>query len=200
MTEQGNRPPVELADYWQKRYEHGQTGWDIGEPEAPLLQLFHDGRLPVGKMLVPGCGNGWEVTAFAALGFDVTGIDFAEAPLQALRARANAEGLSPTLLQADIFDLPADLNGQFDVVLELACFCAIPPEQRDAYAAVIDRLLKPGGMVVGLFFTNPDKVGGPPFTATVEELQRRFAPYFASMEWAFFGEEHETLGILRKAN
>jgi SAM-dependent methyltransferase len=199
MTQQSNRPPVESADYWQKRYEQGQTGWDTGEPEAPLLQLFHDGRLPIGKMLVPGCGNGWEVTAFAALGFDVTGLDFAAAPLEALRARANAEGLSPTLLQADMFALPDDLDGQFDVVLELACYCAIAPEQRDAYAAVVHRLLKPGGMLVGLFFASPGKVGGPPFTTTVEELEQRFSPYFESMAWTPRPEDDELLGILQKA-
>jgi SAM-dependent methyltransferase len=199
MTQQNNRPPVESADYWQKRYEQGQTGWDSGAPEAPLLQLFHDGHLPVGKMLVPGCGNGWEVTAFAALGFDVTGLDFAAEPLANLRARAAAEGLSPTLVQADLFDLPADLDGQFDVVLELACYCAIAPEQREAYAAVVDRLLKPGGRLVGLFYANPGKVGGPPFTATVEELEQRFAPYFAEMAWTPWPEDLEVLGILRKA-
>jgi SAM-dependent methyltransferase len=199
MSQQSDRPPVESADYWQKRYENGQTGWDSGEPEGPLLQLFHDGRLPKGKMLIPGCGNGWEVTAFAALGFDVTGLDFARAPLANLRARAEAEGLSPTLLQADLFDLPADLDGQFDVVLELACYCAIAPEQRDAYAAVVNRLLKPGGLLVGLFYCNPGKVGGPPFTATVEELEQRFAPYVDAMEWTPRPEDGELLGILKKA-
>ncbi|MBC7544296.1 MAG: methyltransferase domain-containing protein [Candidatus Sericytochromatia bacterium] len=182
MTSQGNRPPVEAANYWQQRYEKGDTGWDSGAPEGPLLQAFHDGHLPVGKMVVPGCGTGWEVTAFAALGFDVTGIDFAAAPLQALQARASAEGLAPTLLQADIFALPDTLNGQFDSVLELACYCAIAPEQRDAYVTVVDRLLKPDGMLVGMFYTNPNKVGGPPFKATVEEIQMRFAPVFATVD------------------
>lgn len=198
MSATPDRPPVESADYWQQRYENGHTGWDTGEPEAPLVQLFHDGVLTKGRMLVPGCGNGWEVTAFAALGFEVTGLDFAAAPLENLRQRAEAAGLSPTLLQADLFDLPAAMDGLFDVVLELACFCAIAPEQRDAYAATVHRLLKPGGQLVGLFYTPPGKVGGPPFTSTRDELEQRFAPYFPSMAWTPRAAD-EMLGILTKA-
>ena len=190
--------PVDTASYWQRRYEQGTDGWDDGGPEPSLMQLFHDGRLPVGSMVVPGCGRGWEVTAFEALGFSVTGIDFAAAPLDALRARARAEGLAPTVLQADIFALPDQLKGQFDVALELACFCAILPEQREAYVAVLDWLLKPGGTLAGGFFTRPDKVGGPPFTVTADALHAYLAPSFDSIELIPLDDGASMIGLAHK--
>src|SRR4051794_27128009 len=95
------RPPVETAAYWQGRYDNGKTGWDRGSASEPFLTLHREGTLSSGRMIVPGCGNGWEVTAFAALGYDVTGIDFAVAPIAAIQARAAAEGVTVTVRQAD---------------------------------------------------------------------------------------------------
>lgn len=194
-----HHPNVDTADYWQRRYERGETGWDIGQAEEALLDLHRSGELPIGRMLVPGCGYGWEVTAFAKMGFDVTGLDFAAAPLEAIRARAEAEGVSPTLVQADLFALPETWDGQFDAVLERACFCAIDPARRDEYVQVVHRLLKPGGKLVGLFYVPEQDRGGPPFAATEAELHQRFAGLFTDIRFTPIDHLFSRLGILTKA-
>lgn len=192
-------PSVDTADYWQRRYERGETGWDIGRAEDALLDLHHSGELPAGRMLVPGCGYGWEVTAFARLGFDVTGLDFAAAPLAAIRERAEAEGVAPTLVPADLFALPATWDGQFDVILERACFCAIDPARRDEYVAVVHRLLKPGGKLVGLFYVPEREQPGPPFPASEAELRQRFAGRFTDIRFTPIDHLFSRLGVLIKA-
>lgn len=75
---------------------------------------FADG--PVKRVFEPGCGSGRLVTAMAAGGFDVTGIDLNVPSLNYLRRKLKRRGLSATLTQADFTNL--DLPGTFD-----AAFC-----------------------------------------------------------------------------
>ena len=64
-----------------------------------------------------------------------------------------------TVLREDFFDLPDELHGQFDYVLEYTCFCAISPERRFEYDRVIWQLLKPKGKLLGLFFPLDKDIG-----------------------------------------
>jgi hypothetical protein len=45
---------------WQERYESGRTGWDRGGQSPALVRWLEDGVL-TGRVLVPGCGRGYEV-------------------------------------------------------------------------------------------------------------------------------------------
>lgn len=193
------RPEVERPEYWQRRYEQAETGWDIGRAEPSLLALHDQGEIRPGRLLIPACGYGWEATAFAALGYDVTAFDFAETPIAAVQARASEEGVSLTAIQADLFALPGEWDGGFDIVMERACYCAIAPERRDDYVRIVHRLLKPGGKLVGLFYV-PDKTGGgPPFPATEAELQARFSGFFTDVRLSAVDHFFGRLGVMTKA-
>lgn len=54
-------------------------------------------------------------------------------------------------------------------VVEHTCFCAIDPSQRDHYRSTVDRLLEPGGWLLGVFFCH-DRPGGPPYGSDAEQL------------------------------
>ena len=131
-----------------------------------------------GHVLVPGCGRGHDVRAIAAAGADeVIGLDLAPS------AFAGAETLPNTrFVLGDLFALPADFTATFDAVFEHTCFCAIPRERRDDYVQAVAKALKPGGLLLALFYLtprdNPDPTLGPPFNASLEELDARFAEHF----------------------
>jgi cyclopropane fatty-acyl-phospholipid synthase-like methyltransferase len=70
---------------------------------------------------------------------------------------------------------------EFDWLFEHTCFCAILPEQRDAYVAAVRRWLRPHGNFLAVNYIIPD-TDGPPFGTTREELVARFSPHFELIE------------------
>jgi SAM-dependent methyltransferase len=179
MSDSPNLPhPILGADFWEGRYQSGTTRWDIGQPAPPLISLLQSDQAPKpGRLIALGCGRGHDALWFAANGFEVVGIDFAPSAIATCKDAAAASGLPATFRQQDMFEL-ADLAGQFDYVLEHTCFCAIAPEQRQAYVQVVNSLLRPGGEFIGLFWAH-QRPGGPPYGASLTEIRDLFRPYFA---------------------
>src|SRR5947208_14149639 len=65
-------------DFWTSRYAAGKMPWAFaGVPAA--LKSFLARSCASGKVLIPGCGSGYEVQAFHAAGYEVTAIDFSPA-------------------------------------------------------------------------------------------------------------------------
>jgi methyl halide transferase len=191
------------AEYWHQRYQQGSTGWDLGAPAPPFINLLASSAAPTpGKIAVLGAGRGHEALLFAAHRFEAIGFDFAPAAVAAATEAAKLRGLKVDFHQRDIFGLLPEFSGSFDYVLEHTCFCAINPIQRPEYVQLVHSLLKPGGQLLALFFTH-SRTGGPPFGSTPTEIRRLFADGFEilSLEPAMdsiesrCGEEH--LGILK---
>ena len=107
------------------------------------------------------------------------------------------------MLHEDFFCLDDSHDGIYDLVLEQTFFCAIAPRQRKDYIQKVSRVLKPEGMLVGLFY-NPNKEGGPPYNTTCEDIKIHFSKYFKikQLEKTLLSVEHrknkEWLGILTK--
>jgi SAM-dependent methyltransferase len=161
--------PVNVPGYWEEIYQAGRAGWDLGKPTAIFQRLLASGELAPGRLLVVGAGRGHDAREFARHGFEVTAVDFASEAVQAMAAMAEAEA-PVEVVQADIFDLPADWAGRFDTLLEYTCFCAIDPARRGEYVDVAARVLRPGGTYAGLFFPLDGSAGGPPFAVTEAEV------------------------------
>ncbi len=193
--------------HWDALYRQGDTGWDLGAAAPPFVDLLAAADAPPpGRLIALGSGRGHDALLWAAHGFDVLGVDFAPAATAAATAAAAAQGLTERarFLQADIFALPAAYREAFDVVLEHTCMCALDPRLLDEYAALVTRLLRPGGTYVALFFSH-GRPGGPPYTTDEAAIHRLFAPRLAIKHLApaqhsapaFAGKEW--LGIMRKA-
>ncbi|MDE2502225.1 MAG: thiopurine S-methyltransferase, partial [Burkholderiales bacterium] len=56
------------SDFWQQRFEAGQTPWDRGGASAQLMAWLDAGALAPCRIAVPGCGAGWEVAELARRG------------------------------------------------------------------------------------------------------------------------------------
>ncbi len=167
------------STHWNQCYAEANTPWDKGLPSPALVQALQ--KHPVkGRVLAPGCGAGHDAAFVASLGCDVTGLDIA--PLAIERAKAaHPELPEQTWLLGSLFDLPATHAGQFDAVVEHTCLCALHPRQRKDYRDAVHALLKPGGLLIGVWFINPELdpgETGPPFPLPVEELDALFAEGF----------------------
>jgi hypothetical protein len=71
----------------------------------------------------------------------------------------------------DVFTLGETDAGRFELAIEHTCFCAIDPSRRGAWAASVYGALRPGGMLLGVFYAH-GRPGGPPFTTGRDELPR----------------------------
>lgn len=154
---------------WNARHAAGDTPWDMGQPSPPLLAFLNEGILPAGRrVLVPGCGRGFEVALLAHAGYAAVGVDLAPAAIAAARAvvgeRAGAE-----LLCLDFFaSVEALMERRFDWVFDQTFFCAIPPVFRLDYARVLAAILRPGGEVWALSMRT-DTTEGPPYDSLPED-------------------------------
>ena len=87
-------------DFWDTRFRGGVTPWDAaGVP--PHLSKWIENRTPC-RVLIPGCGSGYEVRLFAAHGHDVLAIDFSDAAVEAARKELG-EPLARLVAQQDFF-------------------------------------------------------------------------------------------------
>lgn len=163
-------------DFWDQRYAAGRTPWDAGRVPPALARHLaaHPGRGE--RALIPGCGSGYEVAAFAAAGYEVTAIDFS--PVAVARARAQVgAGLAGRIVEGDFFT--TTFAAPFDVIYERTFFCALPPHLWRQVATRLTALVNPGGRLVG-FFVFGAKEDGPPFgfapIEPVELFYRDFQP------------------------
>jgi hypothetical protein len=73
---------------------------------------------------------------------------------------------------ADLLDLPDDLVGAFDLVVEIFTVQALARSLRDRAVAGVRRLLAPGGMALVVQFEDwPGRPEGPPWLLTREEME-----------------------------
>lgn len=196
------RNGYEHAD-WQKHYDEDDLAWDLGEVAHPFVRLWEDKVLTPGTLIVPGCGQGHEVIYFAERGFQVTGVDYSPGAVKLLCDSMNRRSLSGQVLHRDFFELEAAHDQIYDAMLEQTFFCAIHPDQRSAYVETVSRILKPGGLLFGLFYETGEE-GGPPFNTTEADIQNHFAAAFdiERLEKCSFSSEKrkdkEWLAIMRK--
>ena len=191
------------AAYWEARYEHNDTPWDKGCPHPALQSWLGSQDLGNrGAAVVPGCGAGADVRALASVFPSVTGLDISESAVR--RAGSFPRVGGETYCVADILSPPEYLVGSFDFVLEHTCFCALPPEQRRAYVAGVQSLLKADGVLLAIFYCDPDHEDSPPFGISPGEIDVLFPPAFVLMDsWVptetFPGREgREQIRLYRK--
>lgn len=167
---------------WEEKYQKGEVFWDKGGPSPPMKQYLE--RHPVrGRALVPGCGRGHEVALAVDHGLDATGLDIA--PTGVAAARALYPKLAERFIAGDLFDPPPEMRGAFDLVLEHTCMSGLHPTLRADYRRGIDLTLRRGGLLIGVWFIEPDLepgYEGPPFPFSVPDLTALFAQGYEIME------------------
>lgn len=184
---------------WDQAYQENFTPWDKGRPSPPLVAWFSRNKI-AGRVLVPGCGAGHDVAHLRSLGIDATGLDIAPTAIE--RAKTCHPQHADHFVLGDLFTF----RGGYDAVVEHTCLCALPPELRPNYRDAVASLLEPGGLLVGVFYINPDLdpgETGPPFGISPDELSVLFGGRFETIssqvpDAAFPGREgRELLRVMK---
>jgi len=163
-------------EFWETRYKEGCTPWDLGGVPRDLAKFLKE-KPAEGRVLIPGCGSAYEVSAFHEAGFQVTAIDFSEAAVG--RAREKLGPLKELAVQGDFFKHDFGPEG-FDLIYERAFLCSLPRELWAVYVDRVHTLLRPAGQLIGMFFFNEDP-SGPPYGLRKGEQESLFAGRFSQV-------------------
>lgn len=165
-------------EFWEKRFAAGDTPWDRGEANPQLGVWLAAGALKPCRILVPGCGSGYEAVALAAAGFEVTALDYAPVAIERTRRQLETAGLKATLIEADALSWQPERA--FDTIYEQTCLCALYPDQWRAYADQVHRWLVPSGHLFALFVQMPrpgaaqGAIEGPPYHCDIHGMRALF--------------------------
>lgn len=173
-----NERPQDLRfhsqNFWNTRWQQGETGWDIGYPAPAIQEYIRQYRNKNAPVLIPGCGNAYEAEYLLNQGFkNIKLIDIAPEAVKRLQQKF-AGNPEIHVECADYFQH----KGQYELIIEQTFFCAIAPERRKEYAAQAYALLKEKGKIAGVLFNRFFDQDGPPFGGNPVEYASVFGPYF----------------------
>jgi methyltransferase (TIGR00027 family) len=168
--------PVTLPsrETFQTIYQGNAPPWNIGKVQP----AFAAAAVKVAGSLVDvGCGTGENALFFAAKGHAVTGVDFLEAPIAAATQKAAQRGVAATFLVKDALTL-RDWPERFDTAIDSGLFHVFSNEDRARYVEGLKTILRPGGRLLLLCFSDetPGTIG--PRRVSQAELRAAFAQWW----------------------
>lgn len=145
--------------------------WDIGRPQKPFVDSAD--RIG-GAVLDAGCGTGDTALFLAGRGCKVTGIDFLDVPIEKARRKAQERGANVAFLVKDALTLK-DWNERFDNVIDSGLFHVFSDDDRRRYVEGLTTVLKPGGRLYVLCFSEHEPGTQGPRRVTQKELHAAFS-------------------------
>jgi SAM-dependent methyltransferase len=146
-------------------------GSTLHEPE-----LTEVGDVAGKQLLHLQCHIGTDSLSWVRQGATVTGVDFSNAAVTQARQLANELKLPATFVHSNVYELPARLSGQFDIVFS-SYGAIIWLHDLQRWAATIAHFLKPGGFFY-IVDTHPMLLTVDEKLAEATELVRLKYPYF----------------------
>lgn len=171
---------VQDSTYWSHIYQTEDPKWELNRPSPVLVEMLPKLRLPRQRVLILGSGSGNDAALFAQAGHLVTAVDFSSEAIE--QAKKKYGHLQIQWVCADVFNLPIQMNGGFDLIFEHTCFCAVNPALRNKLIGVWKRLLADNGHLFAVLFTMEKKMG-PPFGGTEWEYRERLKKHFQFIYW-----------------
>jgi SAM-dependent methyltransferase len=149
----------------------GQAPWDIGRPQKAFVNVAD--RI-TGAVLDAGCGTGDNALFFAGRSCTVTGIDFLDEPIRRAKHKAADRGLPATFLVKDALTL-TDWSERFDAVIDSGLFHVFGDDDRRRYVGGLAAVLKPGGRLFLICFSDEEPGTQGPRRLARKELDAAFA-------------------------
>lgn len=150
----------------------GTPSWEIGRPQPAVVRLAEGGEIQ-GDVLEVGCGTGEASLYLAARGLTVTAIDFSPTAIERARKKAAERELLVEFIVADALDLPA-LGRAFDSAIDVGLFHCLQPADRRRYADGLAAVLRPGGRLFILAWSDRNPFGRGPQRISKRDLRRAF--------------------------
>jgi len=149
----------------------GQAPWDIGKPHKAFIDVAESIS---GSVLDAGCGTGDTALFLASRGNQVTGFDFLEEPIRRAKLKAAERGLNVTFLVKDAMTLK-DWTDRFDNVIDSGLFHVFSDDDRKRYAEGLATVLKAGGRLYLMCFSDEEPGTQGPRRVSKKELHAAFA-------------------------
>jgi len=119
-------------------------GFKAGRSSLEPLELEEVGDVADKSLLHLQCHFGMDTLSWARRGARVAGADFSDEAITYARSLASELDIPARFVCSNIYDLPAALEGRFDIVFTSYGVLSWLPEL-DPWAAVVAHFLKPGG-------------------------------------------------------
>lgn len=177
---------------WRAKWSTQQTNFHLDEEHPVLGRHFERLALPPrgGRILLPLCGKSLDLEALANRGYEVWGVDGAEAARTTFAAEHDAvveddavvlsTGARIGFYVGDFLGVSAaDLSGTFDGAFDRGGLVAVSPEDRVQYAASLSALVS-GRVLIVAVEHDPFDGGklGPPFSVDESQVRALFAADF----------------------
>lgn len=167
--------------FYETIYRYFRAPWDIGAREE-LVLLVEGGRIKPCRAIDLGCGAGANAIYLAQHGFDVTGVDYAEAAIEKAQARAKDAGVQVNFIVDDLTNL-RQVSGTFDFLLDYGVLDDLRPRQREPYLCNMLPLTQPDShyLLWGFEYRMRWWEKFVPFYDVPfysGEIKQRFGPYF----------------------
>ena len=139
---------LKLWNNWAKIHAksafYDVDGFKAGKSSLKPVEIEENGDVSGKTLLHLMCHIGLDTLSWARRGAKVTGIDFSEEAIKTAGAIAKDAGLEAEFLQSDIYELPDNLSGQFDIVFTSYGVLAWLPDLA-RWGEIIHHFLAPGG-------------------------------------------------------
>jgi SAM-dependent methyltransferase len=149
----------------------GGAPWDIGRPQQAFVDLAP--RIS-GSVLDAGCGTGDIAIFLASRGNKVIGIDYLDEPIRRAKQKAAEHGSTAQFFVKDALALQ-DWGEQFDNAIDSGLFHVFSDEDRKKYVASLASVVKPGGRLYLMCFSDAEPGTEGPRRVSKRELQEAFA-------------------------
>lgn len=155
--------------------------WDVGQPQPAFVRLAEQGLL-TGQVLDVGCGTGEQTLLAASSGAEALGVDVSPLALEQARGKAAARGIPAAaggqigkarFEVADALSL-ADLGLSFDTIIDSGLFHVFDDESRTRYVASLASVLRPGGHLYLMCFSDRQPGTFGPRRISQDELRAAF--------------------------
>jgi len=162
-----------MAERFQAMYLEHTAPWDIGRAQAEFVRLSDTGWIG-GVVIDVGCGTGENALYFAHAGHEVVGVDFAPEAIDRARRKAADRKIAAQFEIADALDLSAYANS-FDTATDCGVFHVFDDHDRAAYVRSVRGVLRPGGHMFVMCFSERVPGDWGPRRVTQRELRDAFS-------------------------
>jgi SAM-dependent methyltransferase len=143
---EGNR---DVWDAWTRVHERSAfydlEGFKRGGVRLRDYEVAEIGPVAGKDLLHVQCHFGIDTLSWARLGARVTGADFSERGIELARSVAAEIGIDARFVVSNVYDLPANLDGDFDIVYTSRGVLGWLPDVR-GWAKVVAHFVRPGGI------------------------------------------------------
>jgi SAM-dependent methyltransferase len=163
---------ADAAQDWDGSYAGPSPPWDIGRPQPAFVRLADAGAL-TGALVDVGCGTGEHTILAARYGARAPGIDVSSAAIEIARRKAAERGVDTSFQVLDALRL-VTLGEAFDTIVDSGLFHVFDDASRAQYVTAVHAVLRPGGHLHLMCFSDRQPGDWGPRRVTEGELRAAF--------------------------